>query len=74
MRDEQFDRYSLSGNDDAGEIKYRGYLSISAAWYIIEEHGTNKTFKYAKGTKDFGTNWTNRASLDYRFYNEVFVG
>ena len=69
-----FDRYRVAGVDDGGAIKYYGYLSISGAWYILEEDTTNKTFKYAKGTSDFGTNWTGRAGLTYRFYNEVFIG
>lgn len=67
-----FDRYKVAGVDDGGVIKYYGYLSITGAWYILAEDTTAKTYKYAKGVSGFGTNWSNRASLTYDFYNEVF--
>ena len=73
-RDEIFARYKLAGEDDGGTVKYYGYLSISGAWYILESDTTAKTYKYAKGTSDFSTNWTNRAGLTYQFYNEAFIG
>ena len=62
--------YVLSGGDDTNRIY--GYINKKGAWYIQKYDSSNFTYKYVKGASDFSTNWTNRASLTYDFFNEVF--
>ncbi len=64
------DEYELSGGDDDNRIY--GYIDKDGAWYIQKFDESDKTYKYARGSSDFESNWTNRASLTYQFYNEVF--
>ena len=65
------DKYFVSDVDESGDPKYYGFLTTSGAWYILQ-NTSETTFRYFAGTSDYPTNWTNRASLSYDYYNVIF--
>lgn len=65
------DGYKLAQLDDATSTAYYGYLNKDSAWYILKEDSTG-AYRYVKGTSSFSTNWTNRASLTYDYFDSVF--
>ncbi len=70
---ESLDNFFLSDLDDASTPKFFGYTDKNENWYIMKESISSgiTNFRYKKGTTDYETNWTNRASLTYDyFYNE----
>lgn len=69
------DGYKITEIDDAGSDTYTGYIKKGGAWYIVKEigSGTDSSYRYTKGSSDFTTNWTNRTSLTYGYYDSVFT-
>jgi len=65
------DGYTLAQLDDALTPIYYGYLNKTSAWYIIKEDSSG-AYRYAVGSSTFSTNWTNRASLTYDYFDAVF--
>ena len=67
------DGYGISEVDDDAYPNYYGFVNKDDAWYILKEASDN-SFRYTKGTSDFATNWTNRASvsLSYDYFNVTF--
>lgn len=63
--------YQICERDDSASTKYYGYAKMKGDWYIMRESSTG-SYRYAKGTTSFATNWTNRASLTYDYIYEVF--
>lgn len=70
----QTDRYKASDVDAPGTTNYYGFVSAQGAWYVLQEviSGTSSTYRFASGTSDYSTNWTNRASLTYDYYHNTF--
>ena len=66
--------YTLADEDDSVIPSYYGYLRSDGAWYIKQyaASGANYTLRYVAGTSGYSTNWTNRTSLVYDYYNNVF--
>lgn len=64
------DGYKISELDDSSPAYY-GFLEKGGAWYILKE-ASDGTYRYVKGASSFSTNWTNRASLSYDYYHNVF--
>lgn len=63
------DGYSISEIDD-DTISFYGFINHNGEWYVMRaEEGS---FRYSKGDADFPTNWINRDSLKYDYYNSVF--
>jgi hypothetical protein len=65
------DGYSISELDDSSSPSYYGFVHKNGSWYISRESATG-TYRYSKGSSDFSTNWTNRASLSYNTFDVVF--
>ncbi len=65
------DGYEIAQLDDASLPAYYGFLRKTGAWYIMKEDSAG-AYRYSKGTTAFSTNWTNRASLTYDYFNSVF--
>jgi hypothetical protein len=65
--------YFLSDIDDAGTVKYYGYLNEHGNWLIRKEDTTvtPKTHRFAYGTRNYLTNMNNRASLVYDLLSTV---
>ncbi len=65
------DGYTLAQIDDGVSNTYYGYLNKDGAWYILRED-TSSNYRYTKGSSSFATNWTNRASLTYDYFDAIF--
>jgi hypothetical protein len=67
-------KYQICDKDDDDEnvINYFGFTDKNGAWYILRENLTNKTYRYIKGDNDYESNWTNRSSLTYDYYYNIF--
>jgi len=63
-------RYYISDIDDASDPKYYGFLDKDGNWYILKE--TSGTYRYEHGSANYTTNWTNRASLTYNYFDVEF--
>jgi len=63
------DGYEAADNE-IGDTSYYGYLDKDGNWYIMKRTSTAVT--YAKGITAYSTNWTNRASLSYDYFDQVF--
>jgi hypothetical protein len=64
------DGYRISQIDDSTPAYY-GYLNKDGAWFIMKED-SNGDYRYAKGNSNFSTNWANRTSLTYDYFDAVF--
>ena len=63
--------YAFSDWSVASSIAYLGFVKDVDTWYIQKVDLSNKWSKYAFGDHDYQTNWTNRASLTYAYYDEA---
>lgn len=64
--------YKISDLDDSGTTNYFGYVASTGGWYILAYNTSTNTFRYIKGDSSYSTNWTNRSSLSYDYYDVVF--
>lgn len=64
--------FVVSDEDTSSDPVYYGYVDRFGSWYILERNTTNGTYRYAKGTSDYATNWTNRTSLTYQHFFDAF--
>lgn len=64
------DGYKISEIDDSNPT-YFGFVDKTSKWFIMQETDTG-AFRYVKGDINFATNWTNRASLTYDYYDAIF--
>ena len=58
--------------DDTSDPKYYGFTAKDGSWYIIKESVASKTFRYAKGSSNYTTNWTGKADLTYDYPYNTF--
>ncbi len=65
------DGYTITEVEDGDTISYYGFIHKTGAWYITKETSAG-AYRYAKGASDFSTSWTNRASLSYDYFDNVF--
>ncbi len=65
------DGYKISQIDDSTP-SYYGFVNKGGLWFIMKEDTSSGNYRYTKGTTGFSTNWTNRASLTYDYFNVVF--
>ncbi len=64
------DGYSIADIDDVRVPAYYGFIKNSGAWYIMQN--TSGTFRYAKGSSNYSSNWDIRAKIHFDYYNNVF--
>ena len=74
LKTSPLDGYELSDKDDDASPNYYGFLNAEGAWYVLKEtvSAGADTYRYIKGTSDYPTNWGNRSSLSYGYFNSVF--
>lgn len=65
------DGYEISEVDDSTTPSYYGFVHKTGAWYITKEDSTGG-YRYAKGASAFSTNWTDRTTLSYDYFDSVF--
>jgi hypothetical protein len=66
------DPYKISDVDDAGSPQYYGFLDRDDHWFIMKVDTTAKTYRYIAGPSNYPTNWTNRATLTYDYFSNIF--
>ncbi len=69
------DKYRPSDTKIDDAIRYYGFLAIDGSWYIRRDNLTDKNdrpSRYVKGDSGYPANLTNRADLDYGYFNDVF--
>ena len=64
------DGYSITDIDDDTMPGYYAFVKSNGAWYIMQN--TSGTFRYAKGSGNYSSNWEVRSKLHYDYYNNVF--
>jgi hypothetical protein len=67
-----FDDYHISDMDIASDTKYYGYEDKEGNWHIQREITSTGTYRYASGSSDYSTAWTNRASQVYNYFSVEF--
>lgn len=65
------DGYRINQLDDS-IVTYYGLTNKDGAWFIMQEDTDTGAFRYAKGSSNFATNWDNRGTLTYDYYDNVF--
>lgn len=63
--------YEISDGDESGATKYYGYLSPDGAWIIQKWDTSANTYRYVGGASGYSTNWTNRLTLIYDYFNTL---
>ena len=73
-KDDVLDCYQISDIDEASAtVTYIGAIDRAGNWYINKiDETSGTTSRFIKGTSDYTTNWTNRASLTYDYFNIIF--
>jgi len=64
--------YTFADTSTSGDITYLGNLRADGAWYIKKYDKSAGTMRYTKGSSNYPTNWINKASLSYDYYDVVF--
>ena len=66
--------YRIADVDDAGAIKYYGFVDVNGGWYILKEDtsGAIDTYRYIKGDTDYPTNFGIRGTFTYDYFNNIF--
>ena len=64
------DGYRINQLDDSSPAYY-GFVNKDSAWFIMKEDSSGN-YRYTKGSSSFSTNWTNRASLTYDYFDAIF--
>lgn len=67
-----FDNYNISDMDIASDTKYYGFEDVDGNWYIQREITSTGAYRYASGSSDYSTAWTNRASQVYNYFSVEF--
>ena len=65
------DGYQITEIDE-GDTFYCGYTNKEGDWYIMKQDLETGSFRYVKGNSGFPLNWTNRATLQYDYFYNVF--
>ncbi|KKL68132.1 hypothetical protein LCGC14_2128030 [marine sediment metagenome] len=69
------DKYRASDTKIDGKIRYYGFLDRLGNWYVRRDDLTdsnNRTYRYAKGTKNYPTTLALMQAETYDFFNNVF--
>ncbi len=68
-------KYRASDMGISGDVRYYGFIDRFGNWYIRKDDlsdTNNRTYRYTKGLSNYPTNWTNRTSLEYDYFHNVF--
>ena len=72
IQQDNLDIYKASDEDNTATYDYYGYLDKDGNWIIEQIDNITLAHRYIKGTSDYTTNWTNRVSLTYGYFNNIF--
>lgn len=73
-KNDVLDCYQTSDVDEASAtVTYIGAVDRAGNWYIKKiDQTAGTTLRFIKGSSSYTTNWTNRASLSYDYFDVVF--
>lgn len=63
----QVEQYYYHDKDATETYEYVGFVTQSGSWRIFRNELATETMRYATGTSDYETNWTNHTSLTYDY-------
>jgi hypothetical protein len=66
-----FKEYEFSDKQGTDPL-YIGYLAKDGRWFIKKYSAATGEMRFCKGDSDYSTNFTNRESLTYDYFSEVF--
>jgi hypothetical protein len=68
--------FQASNLDEASDPKYYGFVCADGAYFVMEKNDTAGTIKYCfgKNLANYDTDWTGRAALTYKRYDEIMGG
>ena len=71
-----YSEFAVHETDESSDTRYYGYVNHAGYWIIMRQVRTTGVTRYAAGkggttAHSFATNWTNRASLTYKYINEL---
>lgn len=70
--DNVIDEYRPCDQSYESGQNFFGFMHPTGKWYILRQSGSNgNTLRYANGSKGYVGAWTKRASLDYKYPNEI---
>ena len=72
LTENPIEKYQTADQDVNGDPQYFGFTDRFGNWYIQQYNVANGTFRYFKGTSAYSTNWTNRSTLSYDYFHNVF--
>src|SRR3989344_6603453 len=61
------DGYQISEVDDE-YVAYYGFINKTGGWYIMKEDPDIGSIRYAKGSANFTSSWTNREQITFDYY------
>lgn len=65
------DGYKITDIDDSSP-SYYGFVNKDGGWFIQKEDDTTGAYRYTKGSSGYSANWSNRSSLTYDYFSNVF--
>lgn len=65
------DGYKISEIDEEGAFTFYGFTDKDGGWLIMREDTDELNYRYAKGSSDFPSNWTNRENIAYDYYHKI---
>ncbi len=73
-KDDVLDCYQTSDVDEASApVTYIGKIDRAGNWFIQKiDQTSGVTIRFVKGASGYTTNWTNRASLTYGYFDAIF--
>lgn len=64
--------WGINDKEDTGTYVYFGFDAADGSWKILRKTIATNVFRYATGSSDYSTAWTNRASQSYDIYSATF--
>lgn len=64
--------YLIADEEETATYSYTGFESANGGWCIQRETLASGAYRYAAGTSNYSTAWTNRASQTYQYPSQVF--
>ena len=65
------DGFRITQIDDSSTPTYYGFVDKNGSWFIMKEESSG-AYRYVKGDSNFSNSWSNRTSLTYGYFDEVF--
>lgn len=68
----ELEQYELIRWAVASPLIYTGKVARDGRWIVTRYNTTTGVIEFSRGSVDFSTNWTNRATLTYAEFDSEF--